>query len=1182
MENVFDNDSSISIKIGQKFNIPSKYILDKKLNGFNVIEENINNGESLEKINRKYRNISSNDLIMMYRKLRGDNLLNETLKIINSFNRTMKISEIDSIESLKIKYEIWEKNNKDIFSEEEKILETINKTHDFLNKINTYDLSKFEKTKSLLLGKIVDENNNILTTLDGIDIFNKTILSLKIPFLAYNSDKKDFYKIYQGISPNETINYTNAIYYEKNKNVLYFTLYLGESDEIDIKERYTNGEINFSSGDIKLKIKFIDNYTLDDIILILTKHFPFKIIKISEIDISGQFYLNGINYKEFSFIDLITFKVIAFKKYLFINEIENAFHDMKSVSYRFRTISQGIITNINEKTYIKIPYSLRFTITIENNKLVIGVTKAISNLTINSFRHIISRVMSIYHEYLKHNQFSWYENFIPTINEKIIPKTKDVKIKKKNSQSKIFVSGYARFCQKNMKPKIIPDNEVEDWEVRNFIINKNSVGYEVGKWKDKSYKHNNKDKKYTVMKFPFEINNKYNEEYWNIVCPNPPYYYPGLKKNKDLKNIKEFPQLPCCFKEDHLENISKLSKLFEDVSIKKTKYIVKSTKLLDPFRTGKLPILIENLLSNFINNPLKLGVVRSNNSFVHCILYSINDEEYLSLKTDSEKEDYVRKIKRSIIEKINISVLKQEFYDFSEKSIKNQVLRDDIIFDSSLYYRLLEEHFEINIFVFKHSNESIELEKGRSKYNSIKTYRERKIVLIYKNPGSTIERLKNIFQYELIISDNKKSFDEKINQNMFNIYIDLYPIISWNFEDSYNIKETYDFDYKNNYISIINTDPKYQYIDQYGKMRALIYKNNITMIFRSSQPENLPIIEKIPEGALLEDILYMFDNELPNSKVIDSNNTLLGLWYKIFDIENGLFFPITPTMSYGENIKKLPLGPNNPLNQDSSKIKRLRKIERDISIILHIVLWAYIHSDQKKFLEKYSIITNDKRDSSLIYDLKNIDRVFPKVESLTKVFSYLNKKVPTLVNGNKFQIYSKKLYDGIIYFLEKFREQNSGLEISVSEIKDLFSYEDDFMYQERVKIFLNENEINKWISISPRYIINNTMINLDKNRKNPYIFSNQEDEKIYIIQNVKLGDKNKALNVSLNWYLYGINLGFFSDSIDTEISPAHVIYGLTLTHILIIKKSYSNSSKFLSIFDYGDNYYASIINLSYK
>ena len=563
---------------------------------------------------------------------------------------------------------------------------------------------------------------------------------------------------------------------------------------------------------------------------------------------------------------------------------------------------------------------------------------------------------------------------------------------------------------------------------------------------------------------------------------------------------------------------------------------------------------------------------------------------------------------------INLSLLKQELYDFSEEEIKIQLEDHTKFMDPALYYRAIEGIFHMmnmNIFVFVPPDEDKNDDFGSLEIPRYKLFHARPkrgkgiSIIIFKHLGSESDNL-NYPQCELIVDCDqnnnfiRKFFEEKMTDLLYDTMIETSKTISWYIDPitnepvaNVNLYSTFYF------RGILGKIPHGQIIDNYGKLRGLVFtykEEEITVMFPPSQPENLPLIKNEPQRPRIETILSLFNGNIVTA-VTTTQDGIDGIWLKLTDIDHGIYCPFLP-VNDKQFIEKilgdLPIGPPNPIfTNGKNVINRIKKLRRVLDITLQLIIWIYILSklDVVVFIKNYFRLGDFGKfnDSSNIYDISNINRRIPKFNSIDQAMDYLGKYIPTLVSQKRFVLYSKKYMDGLIYFIKEYDHTTKGLIRKIpKEIIGLFVEETDFIQHQNVALFIRESDMKAWLF----GIKNSEFKNIKIQNKldisfglysEPYLYvSSDKNNNIYIVQNVIGGDMLRALNVSFNWFIKRVNHGYhsfpFENPNNPDQFPVFAIYGIsTSSTLIVIKNRTNNESNFLQLLTYGPNQYAALL-----
>ena len=177
---------------------------------------------------------------------------------------------------------------------------------------------------------------------------------------------------------------------------------------------------------------------------------------------------------------------------------------------------------------------------------------------------------------------------------------------------------------------------------------------------------------------------------------------------------------------------------------------IKSNKIVNPGRTGALPISIRNIVKKYHDESdmKKFGVIESPNSLLHCLCVAKDIEGYTKLTTDKAKEKFVVNMRLALIDQIYPSLLKQELYDCTEQEIINLLADTSRFFDPSLFYRALEEVYDLNIYSFSPFMTTDGVELGAIDVPRFKVFHSRPIrldrntMIVFKTSPNDFDALK--------------------------------------------------------------------------------------------------------------------------------------------------------------------------------------------------------------------------------------------------------------------------------------------------------------------------------------------------------------------------------------------------------------------------------------------------------
>jgi hypothetical protein len=987
----------------------------------------------------------------------------------------------------------------------------------------------FDLSKPNITLPYIKWNSNIVSFNNNQNI-NTNVSLYKLYTGLRQEDRLDFSKVIPSIT--KEINFIFSVWkgVEENENDL-----LRNKHELT-KESFLKATYNLDLLKIKIPLEGEDDNGRQRILNRIINTFPLEIDTVKENRISGEFYIYDIEINDLLLAHMVL-NLELFNIYLFIQESSSSVAmKKKNLKVYFRSISglskenslnysvafsiQQLYAkggeNIHIQQNIQKKENTFLSRKLETNEpyIKITITSAESIETANSFIYIITRLLSAYKENINNpdpqdNLLQFYLSWIPEFSS--LRETETVRKTTRESNSKIhrlkqaapdlFISDYARKCLCQFQPIIIEENEIEEWQ-------------------NKMFNYKGRDMKRQVMAFPPD-NPK-----WYFVCPNDKYPFPGVKKN-NLANMEKYPGLPCCFVNNQIDSIkSKYNRIFyptdENNVVRRRKeqtktesedefsseeesslysssllsssastysqtklietHIIRTNKIIGLGRYGILPSSIIQLLaypSTESGTIYRKGIQRSPNSLLHCISLAVQDPNYLSLN-NREKEEYVQAVRRQMAEKIQPAVCKSELYDFTEEQIRQSLNELDTFLDPNLYYRAIEEFYNINIFVFspsaneekrlKNKEDSTgHLELPRFKLFPVRTpRRERMNVLVYRTFGSESDAL-TYPQCELIIQRienleeqmDKGVFDRRIFDRIYPAFLQVNKTLTWELIQESSESENIDVLTRQNIYSRINFRELYknikaQYIDEYGKMRGL-YFNDFMIIFPSSSPENLPTRTNILRGKI-RDVLHNFRlsdlsksyrlsdlsksyglsekseknvNRLPTAYSVN-NDLITGLWYPLLDLDYGLYIPIIPIRKEELPLDNLIMGPNNPLGEGvgNNITARIIKLRRDLNFIFQTVKWLY---------SLYYLSLNVRFDNNTLE------------ETLRNFFD----RYITIGNegGDSSTIYDftniGRKYPDLSFIIDPKDRINAGIEEMKKKIPSLFSKNKIYLYSQR-------------------------------------------------------------------------------------------------------------------------------------
>lgn len=1136
-------------------------------------------------------------------------------------------------------------------------------------------------------------NGRGVTLEDGLDIFNRAIPSKYVPYIQYN-DKfgKAFSRVYTGGKIENEPNYSITIIPSTDataKNTIYMTLWLGDPNNNGSVELHNATRESFFTVVYHLYSNYL---TIESPVgadpkkgLVHNERIAHQRTQAAlpyvnfgngrEIKARGEFDIWGMVFDETSFVDMVLLEPLM-NVYLYIEENIKPFALKKRLDVHYRSIftDMGEGKTGTDQAYIANSASVSVTliqkVTLRDDvvdvfdsdtkrvtqaRLPAGVPYIHVNISQAESRNTVNDFIPIFHLLMKYyldNQEATanvYRNILPELaalgpllahrKRRITPiEQTSSKIKRLQELAPdLFVLNYARLCQCPLQPIIIEPEEIEAWKQR-----------KIGATLEERH----------IMPFPSV------DPQWNFVCPSDETPYPGVKVN-DLPNRAKYPYVPCCSRKDQMtpgvnsryRDYVENKALDRKVGAKAEKKI-STSKILGPGKVAFPPRAVENIVKRYSDEYIdtvneyvdivRYGIIYTPNSLLHCVCIAIDDPNYIAQETNELKEIYVTRVRQHMLATINPSLLKQELYDYTDEEIMSIFSDNSRFFDPSLFYRAVEETFNINVYVFTSPpSTGDDTELGAVDIPRFKIFHSRPLrlrrptMVVIKMVGSESDALAYP-QCELIVDYDKDNFQimklfgpemtkvchSALEKTLKTITLSVLP--NNTFEVHSNLY------YYVDHLSLFQAPAVSQFIDNNGKLRALTLNIGntgvegegqlLTIATIPSQPENLPVTTAIQLTSAQTAIRIFGD---PTGVTRDSNGNVNGLWFQIMGINYGEYVPVIPTPGFNDK----QFGPPNPIASNGISVtNRLSQLRRVLNIITQIIRWLYELARSKQNIDPKTfsslfMVTDQAHieDSSNYYNLSFIPRRLPIVETIQEAIRVLEPLAPSLFNQGRIVMYSPAFavriinmltdYDSLYPMLEPMTLdlQNRINQLCVSNtiqsvttlreialrlkvpnpytsskldlcnairlrykdsIDNFYETESDFIDVPNSKLFMNERDLKAWvISLKSsqnysRFFNIRTKVEIGMGSTlYPYMYQDN-DGKVYIIQNVVGGGVAKAMAVAHTWYTYHINLGNDPSPMDT--TPIHMIYGISPGSKLIPIEDITNGSDtFLKILYYG-------------
>ena len=952
--------------------------------------------------------------------------------------------------------------------------------------------------------KVFLDLNMDLKDITLLELFNGIVLNRSAPFAVC----KNYYKILKGYTPPEDW----AVETEND-----ISLRICEKIDIDPSRvrdftdvrMYVEGEISDENVGGRVRLVTERGYLSKESFIerlsgVFPSLAPITYKKVEEKEVVGIFYFPMERVNTYVFADLVMNNSV-FNSIVSIDESNKA-TKKKSESAQpwlyihFTHPSTGHITaSIGQKIADRTDPEIREEdpeIFPHGEPYIRVRAKGRDVAAIKYFQDMLARLLVIYGE--RYNEIvDDYQKFIPDFG---IVVEQDIKpLKQGDMAPEVFVSNFSRYCNETRQPTIVSAAKAE--------------------------KHKSKGKE--VMVFPRDrptsddavryLSDGVNQNFY--ICKNPEYPYPGLQVNNKLSNSKEYPFLPCCFKNQQSEKVNSVFRhyyLGEDLESKDKKQqdLIITDKILGNAKFGNLPEslgkIFELLDTDTNYKYIRLGVDRSKSSFLQAVMTGIYDVTgILELTSQAERAERMIEIRKQMSDPGVCVAAKQSCPQMTVAEISAMVSDPEVYFDPKLFCQLLETYFQCPIYLF---NRTMIVQP-----NSLKGYYRTKIsgnaVFIYENWGSEADNAQYP-QCELIVRWRVKKTDEV--EYGFSPETKIAKTVKGFFRtisQFYNLSEkiVYTLLPLPSKISIVG-----QEIDSYGKTRRLdvkYQKKFFTLLTDPIPPVQVletkdPIIETDIDSA--SDIIAYMGGALESqtlesadNPVVVQLNTVIGNVKVSIPVKKSNKFDIP--IEYGS---KYPMSVKSSL-QIFNHNKRISRY------MTEYLFWAF-----SKYLEESKV--DEITDKVLSKFAAKSFTINPTHEygDIPKFFGNNN----SIMTGGRLVVHSEDMIKRMMYVLKLYsvRDLKSLREYRRRKvIRNYYDEISDFTHYPGQVILEGEDSVERWLqetdSIS---IIRKTV---DVGRKGPYFFSNPlvVNGKVFLAQNTT--SLRSAIGISKTWYLEGYN-----------------------------------------------------------
>lgn len=1037
-----------------------------------------------------------------------------------------------------------------------KTLEEYKKIKEFYQDLSkmSYSTSPEEISQSLKLTETkvvikVNDGEYDFNVDTGAIIFNNMNTSYYFPFIQYQGEEDKFYKLYdkenlvieEVINVNKKINILSEEEKDKRKNYIFVLMRL----PLVNGEKYILLEFNLE------KSKVIFSYP-GNTIEVVKKKLPSLLEDIilgpeEILNIRGNFEINFPNYDNTKLYFLSLFEKV-FNKFLYVKE-ESKPRSLVSErdKFYFKTYteeksSRGYKANF----FIEPLYGDKYSIIFRSS--------TVNGNSLNEFSLIMSK-LAWYYNHLDNEELNMNYELVTEPYTGPDGKGLGAPLSEKKERNTFFrtnkidnlitaapqifpKSEYSRRCGCPRQPIIIGEEDVADWQEYEFD-----------------------GKKHNVVKFPPSKSEQGGKRF-NFVCPSENNILSFIP-NPD--QLSEYPILPCCSvkKNDLYDRYDEirtdpLAFFNEREEAKGKTSQLKTVKMLTTDQVGFLPTELQSFLKRAHPNTqfTRAGVLKnSKSSMIHCALLASGHLANLKDKSKNnklnEKLDKLIKFRKVYLEKniikreqivnimrknlykfVELISASQENFNLSEKQLELRIANNEEVFDSHYYYKLLENIFHINIFVFVYEDGKINLERPHHRFfHNREINRSLPTLLLFKHVSS-----KTFPIYELIGHDGTVKGSDfpylytDILTKFINNYIDKNPyyICESHRDEDYTVRVNYYQNINWNYL-LADYEIVGQAINDSGRIyriNIMVDEQELSVYVPPSFPLNVPLRDKIACGTkkLAIDIFEA-----------SSQEGCGGMWFKMNGCDKAIFVPCQdvkknkdPCVAY-ELEKEKKISDNN--------FYQINVINRNANIIKQLIIWCWNLSNLESIDDWFSryIIRNDNNTENGTFNNMpiSINYRFPlNIDDSEAGIKYLSYYVPIIFRNGQIHLYNQ-LYDAIKQYLLNYKAMTYGLpKVANKGIINAFSNEQDFKDMPFTRIIVGERNWQEWVNfVTVGEIIRQQIEEEDSNKIRPFTYQNEKGH-IYLIQNNVEGKIDVALLISKVWANAKINLGYYTTNIN--------------------------------------------------
>ena len=1062
-----------------------------------------------------------------------------------------------------------------------KLNENMEKYHDLIDKLDDIEILqyKIEEEINIKHFDMMNAENNKIEISSIIEIFNslETTRNIQMIILTTN-EQKQIFKV-------STIHPISDINQILNMNTQQNTITLLYESVKTKKTQLKKAVLNFETGICGISVN--SGRKNDNTILYIKQVLQNIIILKEKTDITtiaGKLHIESVNsLPYFEFYEFIMMNPLASKIFV-INERNNPWCATKRffeiqffdpLCYVFDEFLQG------NYSYSDIKIS-----SADSKHCVVGFESKDLYL-VKTMNDYFSKIIRIFYEKKTKIVNVDYQNFFfSTFLFEIKHRALDVI----NSENKSTTGGYSSTCPVDQQPIFITLEEIAEYE--NFEKEIGDIGLE-----DRTYY-------FTCMneEFPFI---KYHKAKVEVTSGND--LFPCCSKTKDT-NIRNSKQ--------DTSKVASTSGVKEYKKFSESPNSILTNFIKDAFSVQNISVRLQGTSIS------SRDAMNINDSAICAMLLS-QAKKYYDVSTIQNVKYACLDVRRRMLE-LPYELFAQELYDVPRETFVRNILDPKHYIDPYLYYRALEELFEVNIIVFTSTqtrkqypssyqeaheeNPTIEIPRS-SQYHTRFFNEDRNFVLIFKNFGSERKGLK-LPACELIcvstVEGNTINSFTNSNSHLFKKLFARYDRVCEPFfiDGGFKDPEIYSTIQDWNIDELKMGPVRGQELDIHGRAALLIFDDwnvritpaiqplflgkipptNRTIVNENGMIDNYTISNKNYERAELKEIEECLEVFRENSHEIDDE----GIYVSFQGIETGLKI-LCKTHSY------------KSVNYDV--VTDLIKNKNNVSVLLQLINWLWRSDVIEGELYYFEDWFNDNTEIVDEIDVKqpksSMNNFYlPKFETNEKRLDFCENIWSSFFRDRKII-----LTDGLknrILNLMNFQDKYTGFLSEDHEygkvpmfITGLIPQENDYISYENM-IFTKKEQLKHWynftnrqyvshISLSNLNVINSKIYEEMSKKINPFFYISDYG-KIFLVQNIhtNIEIKNCALEIAKHWKEERENLGPYNSHFSQNIENLlYVVYKMTDENIPrpLVDKT-RGTDDYLMILNYKNGMYAAMLPIN--